>query len=149
MGVSVEHFQCQALSLHVEELCDVEHSLVFFAGHSVEQNVIVWIAEEYDWVYLVEHAVHRRKSAFHLRNRLHQGGQCVAHEEHRKMLLVNLRLFFCVVQDMHECGFVLFILRIQVAVAWNVDSVDLLEQGKSFFAVEVIIDRNDADPSLL
>lgn len=73
MGVSVEHFQCQALSLHVEELCDVEHSLVFFAGHSVEQNVIVWIAEEYDWVYLVEHAVHRRKSAFHLRNRLHQG----------------------------------------------------------------------------
>ena len=65
------------------------------------------------------------------------------------MLLVNLRLFCSVVQDMHECSFVLFILRIQVAVAWNVDTVNLLKQGKSFFAVEVIVDRNDADPSLL
>ena len=130
--VLVQVVYSEAAWLHVQKLGHIKNSLVLLAGHPVEQNRIIGLAQEGDAVHLLLQVLHWAQAALHLLDGLYQRGQRVAHEEHWKVLLVDASLLRCVVENVHESILVFFIRNSCVTVAGHVDTVEFFKKLGSF-----------------
>ena len=79
----------------------------------------------------------------------YQSLEGVSHQEHWKVLLVLIGCILTVCKSLNEGSLVGRVSYRVVRVSWQVDSIELVQEGPSLLKIEPVVDWHHSDSSLL